>query len=209
MENHVPDRVGPDSYRTTARIVGILYLAGMVVGVGGNILIQSILAAPDHLAAVTQNGLSLAIGAMLILMAGLWDAAHGILMFPILKQHHERIALGYLAARIVDAVFIAVMVLFVLLRAETGPADEDARHRFNMMGVLTLPRGFQTGMVLWVRSGVPYDIITGLDGKPVTASQELNELVAGMAPGQKVTVAITHTDGSTATVTLTIGQYPG
>ena len=55
----------------------------------------------------------------------------------------------------------------------------------------------------------PGDIITGLDGKPVTVSQELNELVAGMAPGQKVTVAITHTDGSTATVTLTIGQYPG
>jgi hypothetical protein len=30
-----------------------------------------------------------------------------------------------------------------------------------------------------------------------------------MAPGQKVTVAITHADGSTATVTVTIGQYPG
>ena len=34
-------------YRTTARIVGVLYLAGMVVGIGGNILIQSILTAPD------------------------------------------------------------------------------------------------------------------------------------------------------------------
>jgi putative serine protease PepD len=55
----------------------------------------------------------------------------------------------------------------------------------------------------------PGDIITGLDGKPVTSAQELNELVAGMAPGQKVTVAITHADGSTATVTVTIGQYPG
>jgi hypothetical protein len=38
-------------------------------------------------------------------------------MFPILKQQHsERIAIGYLAARIVDAVFIAVMVLFILLQ---------------------------------------------------------------------------------------------
>jgi len=33
-------------YRTTARIVGVLYLAGMVVGIGGKILIQSILTAP-------------------------------------------------------------------------------------------------------------------------------------------------------------------
>jgi S1-C subfamily serine protease len=55
----------------------------------------------------------------------------------------------------------------------------------------------------------PDDIITGLDGKPVTSSQELNELVAGLSPGQKVSVAITHADGSTATVTVTIGQYPG
>jgi putative serine protease PepD len=46
-------------------------------------------------------------------------------------------------------------------------------------------------------------------GKRVTSSQELNELVAGLSPGQKVSVAITHADGSTATVTVTIGQYPG
>jgi putative serine protease PepD len=55
----------------------------------------------------------------------------------------------------------------------------------------------------------PGDIITGLDGKRVTSSQELNELVAGLSPGQKVSVAIMHADGSTATVTVTIGQYPG
>jgi S1-C subfamily serine protease len=55
----------------------------------------------------------------------------------------------------------------------------------------------------------PGDVITGLDGKPVTSSQELNELVAGLSPGQKVSVAIIHADGSTATVTVTIGQYPG
>jgi hypothetical protein len=49
------------------------------------------------------------------------------------------------------------------LRAETGPAFDDARHRFNMMGVLALPRGFQAGMVLSVSSGLPYDITTGFD----------------------------------------------
>jgi hypothetical protein len=30
-----------NTYRTTARVVGIVYLAGFVVGIGGNILIQS------------------------------------------------------------------------------------------------------------------------------------------------------------------------
>ena len=54
------------------------------------------------------------------MLAVVGDAAHGVLMFPILKRHHERIAFGYLGARIMDAVFIAVMVLFVLLQIPLG-----------------------------------------------------------------------------------------
>ena len=113
-------RAGPASYRMTARIVGVLYLAGMVVGVAGSGLIQSIVAAPDHLSTVTANSMTLAIGAMLVMMAAVWDAAHGILMFPVLKQHGERIAFGYLGYRIVDAVFIGLWVLFLLLQIPLG-----------------------------------------------------------------------------------------
>src|SRR5207249_1737693 len=83
-------------------------------------LIQSILGAPNHLSTVSANSMTVAIGAILWLMAVVGDAAHGVLMFPILKQHNERIAVGYLAARIVDAIFIAVMVLFLLLQIPLG-----------------------------------------------------------------------------------------
>ncbi|MBA2781317.1 MAG: DUF4386 domain-containing protein [Rubrobacteraceae bacterium] len=42
-------------------------------------------------------------------------------MFPVLKQHNsERIAVGYLGFRIVDAIFIAIMVLFVLIQIPIG-----------------------------------------------------------------------------------------
>src|SRR5438034_9760937 len=43
-------------------------------------------------------------------------------MFTVLKQHNERIAVGYLAARIVDAIFIAIMVLFILIQIPLGSA---------------------------------------------------------------------------------------
>jgi hypothetical protein len=64
--------------------------------------------------------MTLVIGALLWMMAVVGDAAHGVLMFPVLKPHNERIAVGYLAARIMDALFIAIMILFVLLQIPLG-----------------------------------------------------------------------------------------
>jgi hypothetical protein len=110
-----------NTYRTTARIVGAMYLAGFVVGITGIVLIQSALGAPDHLASLPENSMLLAIAAVLWLMAAAWDAAHGVLMFPILKQHNsERIAVGYLGFRIMDGLIIAIMVLFVLIQIPIG-----------------------------------------------------------------------------------------
>ena len=120
MQATLQGRFGPNSYRTTAKVVGVVYLLGFVVGLVGEGLIQSSLGGPDRLAGVAANSTLLAIGALLWLMAVAGDAAHGVLMFPILKQHHERIAFGYLGARIIDAVFTAVMVLFVLLQIPLG-----------------------------------------------------------------------------------------
>ncbi len=112
--------VETNRYRTTASVVGVVYLAGFAVGIVGMMLIQSILGVPNHLATLTANSMTVAIGAVLWLIAVAGDAAHGVLMFPILKQHNERIAVGYLAARIMDAVFIAIMLLFILLQIPLG-----------------------------------------------------------------------------------------
>ncbi len=109
-----------NNYRTTARVVGIVYILGFVVGLVGIGLFTSILGAPDHLSRVSANSMLLGFAAVLWLMAVIGDAAHGVLMFPVLKQHSERMAIGYLAFRIVDAVFIAVMVLFVLIQIPLG-----------------------------------------------------------------------------------------
>jgi len=43
-------------------------------------------------------------------------------MFPVLKPHSERAAVGYLSARIIDATFIAVMALFILVQIPLGIA---------------------------------------------------------------------------------------
>ena len=104
------------TYRKTATTVGVIYLLGMVFGIGGNILIQSLLGAPDYLAALGSNSILLAIGAMLWLLPAAGDAAHGMLMFPVLNRHSQRIAVSYAGARVIDAVFVAIMALFILFQ---------------------------------------------------------------------------------------------
>jgi uncharacterized membrane protein len=115
-----PNRLSRNNFRTTARIVGVLYLAGMVVGIAGNFFIQSILGAPDQLSTIAASSALLAMGAVLWLSTVAGDAAHGILMFPVLKPHSERAAVGYLGARIIDATFIAVMALLILIQIPVG-----------------------------------------------------------------------------------------
>jgi hypothetical protein len=43
-----------------------------------------------------------------------------IMMYPILKKHHEAIALGYVAARIIEGVFFIVYLVPVLLLLTLG-----------------------------------------------------------------------------------------
>src|SRR4029453_6084274 len=115
-----PNPLSRNNFRTTARIVGALYLAGMVVGIAGNLFIQSILGAPDQLSTIAASSALLAMGAVLWLSTVAGDAAHGILMFPVLKPHSERAAVGYLGARIIDATFIALMSLLILIQIPVG-----------------------------------------------------------------------------------------
>lgn len=144
----------PVTYRKTAIAVGILYLLGMVVGIGGNGLVQSILSAPDHLAVVSADSMLLAGGALLMLLAAVGDAAHGILMFPILKRRGERLAVGYLGFRIVDAAFIGLWVLFLLLQiplgreyVKAGGGDPTYLHAFSAVSVQASQYAYEIAMM--------------------------------------------------------------
>jgi hypothetical protein len=134
---------------------------GFVVGIAGFQLYQSILSAPNHLSTVSANSMTIAIGAILWLLAVVGDAAHGVLMFPILKPHNERIAVGYLAFRIMDAVFIAIMVLFVLLQIPLGSAylnaaaaDAPALQALSMVFAQAQLYAYEIGMITVGISGL-------------------------------------------------------
>jgi hypothetical protein len=68
-------------YRTTARVVGVVYLLGLVVGIVGFMMFQPILGAPDPLAAISATGMTLAIGAGLWLLPAIGD------VLPLIVTH--------------------------------------------------------------------------------------------------------------------------
>ena len=53
------------------------------------------------------------------------------------------------------------------------------------------------------------DVITAVNGTATTDTETLAAVLAGLQPGQQVSVSVTRPDGRTATANLTLGQLPG
>lgn len=55
----------------------------------------------------------------------------------------------------------------------------------------------------------PGDVITAVNGTATADTETLAAVLAGLRPGQHVSLTITKANGSTATINLTLGQLPG
>ena len=55
----------------------------------------------------------------------------------------------------------------------------------------------------------PGDVITKVNGTATADTETLAAVLAGLRPGQQVSLTVTKADGSTATINLTLGQLPG
>jgi hypothetical protein len=131
-----------NSSKTTARIVGVLFLIAMVASLLGGGLVESIITAPDYLIAVSENETQVIIGVLLELINGIAVVGIGVLMFPILKQHNENIALGYLGFRIIESVFCCVIVIsplsLITLSQEYLKAGAADAAYFQTVGTLSI-----------------------------------------------------------------------
>ncbi|HSB40137.1 MAG TPA: DUF4386 domain-containing protein [Gaiellaceae bacterium] len=112
-----------------ARTTGVLLLVTFVTAIPALLLYDPIL--KDNGFSTYINGAGadnqIFLGATLELILILANVATALVLFPILKRQNEILALGYVAARIVECVFIAVGILSVLavvtLRQDASGAD--------------------------------------------------------------------------------------
>ena len=112
--------------KTYARLIGALFLIGFLTYGTGFGLINSVITAPDFPANVAAASTILLIGAFLMLLNTVVDISKGVLFFPILENHGKRTALVYLAAIVVQVVFLDIGALFLLMLVPLAGIAADA-----------------------------------------------------------------------------------
>ena len=127
--------------RTTATIVGVLYIVGTVAGFLSTVAMRGLLDGPDYLNVVAANATRTMLGALLVLVMGLALAMVPVMMFPILKRQNEVLAIGYVVFRgaLETATYIGVVICWLLLvvvsRQYADAAGAVASH-FSSLGTL-------------------------------------------------------------------------
>src|SRR3954465_4750080 len=112
-----PPVVRPDStVRRTARIVGVLVLAGYLAYGPGSLIAQG----NGHSADRSSATALFVTGAALMLLNSAFVIGIGVLMFPILRNDNKAIAAGYLGTRIFEGVGLAIGVVSLIVATGSG-----------------------------------------------------------------------------------------
>ena len=127
--------------KMTARIVGILFITATAITILGIAILGSTLDAPDYLVNVPENENQVILAVICELVLAVSVAGIGFVMYPILKEHIESLALGYVALRLVEAVLIIVASVSLLslltLSQEYVAGSMDASY-YQPLGTLLL-----------------------------------------------------------------------
>jgi uncharacterized protein DUF4386 len=107
------DRAPGPSAQKTARIAGVLFLITFATSIPALLLYHSVLHDTGYIVGSGSDARVL-IGAFLELLLIIANIGTAVVLFPILRRQSEPLALGYVAARIVESVFIAVGILGLL-----------------------------------------------------------------------------------------------
>ncbi len=134
------------SARTTAVIVGALFITGTVAGALSMAVTDPILRAPDYLSRTSTSAGQMVIGALLVLTMGLALALVPVMMYPISRRYSEVLALGYVVFRgaLETVTYIPLVLSWLLLvwlggqQAQGGALDAAS---YQAMGSLVREMG--------------------------------------------------------------------
>jgi hypothetical protein len=102
--------IGINLSALASTIVGLLIITALVSSMLNGVFIKPI-NTPDYLTAASANDNKVSIGVLFQLTLTASVVAIPIVLFPILREHSESLALGYVGARIFEGFFDAVIAI--------------------------------------------------------------------------------------------------
>jgi hypothetical protein len=102
------------SDQRAARIFGVVFLLTFVTSIGALALFQSVLDDPAGYIAGDGKDTQIYLGAFLEFLLVLANVGTAVVLYPIVRRQNEFLAIAYVGARIVESVFIAAGIVFVL-----------------------------------------------------------------------------------------------
>ena len=97
-----------------ARIFGVLFIVTFITSIGALALFQPVLDDPAGYIAGGGTDSRIYLGVVLELLLILSNVGTAVVLYPIARRQNEALAIGYVAARIIECVFIAGGIIFVL-----------------------------------------------------------------------------------------------
>lgn len=128
-------------------------MIGILSGMTRYFLLTPILEATDYLIQVSAYENRVIIGTLFFFISAFMIAGVAIVMYPILKNYNEALALGFVGARIVEGVLIIIAILAILilltLSVEFVEAGAPDTPDFQTTGDLLLALHYWAYSALW------------------------------------------------------------
>src|SRR3954470_15122999 len=180
------DRPAEMSLRRLARITGLLWIAPFITSIPAVLLYDPLLNDPNFILGAGGGDARIYIGATLELLLIIANIGTAVVPFALFRPYNERLAVGFVTARLVECGFIAVGIVSVLaimtLRQDpNGIGDDtlvglgqslvavhDATFLLGPGFVVGVGNGLILGYLMWTSHLMPRKLaIFGLVGGPL------------------------------------------
>ena len=197
-------RVPMDAQRKTALAVGVLFILTFITSIAGVLSYGPVLSDPNYIIGAGADT-RVFFGGLLELFLIITNIGCATVLFPLLKRQSEGLALGYVAARIMECTFILIGILSLLaivtLRQTATAADAGslltigktlkAIHDWTFLLGPGFADGIGTGLILGYllyRSGLVSKrmALFGVVGGPLLAASGIAVLMGVIPQGSAV-----------------------
>lgn len=139
------------TYRKTAIVAGVLFLAGYLGIFLGSAIYGPFVDAPDYLSTIFPNKTQVVLGMFIELINDVAVIGIPIVLYPVFKKYSERLALGYFGLRMTEAFVLIVsktsLLSLIALSQEYLAAGSPDASIFQVAGAAALADRFWASQI--------------------------------------------------------------